>query len=189
MKKYVAILILTIFLITAPGCASSKRPPETVPAVRTTVPLTEEPSVPKTVPEPVPAPVEPPNLIPAEPVLHLSQEEKEMLLKIGMAERGSTGCAECIALVMCTVINRVESGRFGSSIRSVLFSPEQFTPVMTGAYYNAKPNENCYDALEMVVYGWDESQGALYYEWCDGESWHSQNLHLLQQHCDVRFYD
>ena len=41
----------------------------------------------------------------------------------------------------------------------------------------------------MVMRGWDESQGALYYEWCEGESWHSQNLNLLFQHCDVRFYN
>lgn len=118
-----------------------------------------------------------------------TEEEKQMLLKIGMAERGNTGCPECIALVMCVLQNRVEADRFGSSIRSVLFAPEQFTPVMDGSYYNAKPNENCYDAYEMVCSGWDESQGALYYEWCEGESWHSQNLNLLFQHCDVRFYN
>ena len=123
------------------------------------------------------------------PLPEYTEEDKQMLLKIGMAERGNTGCPECIALVMCVLQNRVEADRFGSSIRSVLFAPEQFTPVMDGTYYDAKPNENCYDAYEMVCGGWDESQGALYYEWCEGESWHSKNLHLLFQHCDVRFYD
>mgnify|MGYP006898678300 CR=1 FL=1 len=44
------------------------------------------------------------------------------------------------------------------------------------------------EALEMIKTGWDESQGALYYEWCEGESWHSKNLTLLFQHCDTRFY-
>jgi N-acetylmuramoyl-L-alanine amidase len=113
-----------------------------------------------------------------------------MLLKIGMAERGECGCTECIALVMRTILNRVhEEGRFGSSIKSVLFAQDQFTPVMDGTYYSAEPNDLCREALEMVIYGWDESQGALYYEWCEGESWHSKNLHLLFQHCDTRFYD
>ena len=112
-----------------------------------------------------------------------------MLLKIGMAERGSTECTECIALVMRTVLNRVETGRFGKSIRSVLFAQDQFTPVTDGSYEKAQPSERCREALDMVIYGWDESQGALYYEWCVGESWHSKNLNLLLQHCDVRFYN
>ena len=112
-----------------------------------------------------------------------------MLLKLGMAERGNGNCPECIALVMCTVLNRVEADRFGSSIKSVILAPEQFTPVMDGTYCSAEPNQLCHEALEMVIYGWDESQGALFYEWCKGPSWHSKNLHLLFQHCDVRFYN
>lgn len=123
------------------------------------------------------------------PRYSFTEEEKQMLLKIGMAELGGSGCPECIALVMRTILNRVEADRFGSSVRSVLFAPEQFTPVLDGSYYDAVPNENCYDAYEMVLYGWDESQGALYYEFCEGESWHSKNLNLLFQHCDTRFYN
>lgn len=154
--------------------------PVTLPA---TVPVTEAvattlPTAPETIPTP------------PQPVVMLTEEEQAMLLKLGMAERGNTGCTECIALVMCTVLNRVEAeGRFGSSVRSVILAPEQFTPVMDGSYDSAKPNQACRDALDMVIYGWDESQGALFYEWCEGESWHSKNLHLLFQHCDVRFYD
>lgn len=184
MKHLPALLLCLLLLFTLPGCAAE---PEQAP---TTIPVSSVPTEPASLPLPTEAPAEPLiPLPPPEPVLQLSSEEKEMLLKIGMAERGSTGCPQCIALVMCTLLNRVEADRFGSSIRSVLFSPEQFTPVMDGSYYDAKPNENCYDALDMVLYGWDESQGALYYEWCEGDSWHSQNLHLLFQHCDVRFYD
>ena len=122
-------------------------------------------------------------------VVELTEEEQTMLLKLGMAERGNCECTECIALVMRTVLNRVEAGRFGKSIRSVIFAPDQFTPVSDGSYDKAQPNERCYEALDLVIYGWDESQGALYYEWCKGESWHSKNLHLLFQHCDIRFYD
>ena len=150
---------------------------ETIP---TTVIPTES-TAPSTEPETVPTL--------AQPVIDLTEEEKTMLLKLGMAERGSESCTECIAMVMCTVLNRVKADRFGSSIRSVIMAPEQFTPVMDGSYYSAEPNERCYEALDMVIYGWDESQGALFYEWCEGESWHSKNLHLLFQHCDVRFYD
>lgn len=187
MKKMITLSILLLFFLSASGCVSSERPVQTTPtAAETTLPaetiLQTEPTAP-----PVTAPTLPPLL--TEPPPEFSEEEKQMLLKIGMAERGNTGCTECIALVMCVIQNRVEADRFGSSIRSVLFAPEQFTPVMDGSYYSAQPNENCYDAYELVCSGWDESQGALYYEWCDGPSWHSQNLHLLFQHCDVRFYD
>lgn len=183
MKKTVItlwVLILTLFS----GCGSSAVPPEgSAPVVTVTGPATI-PTVPTTLP-PEPETTVPP----AEPVILLTGEEKNMLLKLGMAERGSQECTECIALVMRTVLNRVESGRFGSSIRSVILAQDQFTPVTDGSYHTAEPNERCQEALELVIHGWDESQGALFYEWCEGESWHSKNLHLLFQHCDTRFYD
>ena len=121
-------------------------------------------------------------------VVMLTEEEKQLLLKLGMAERGNTGCVECTALVMNTVLNRQKDSRFPSSIRNIIYAQDQFTPVMDGSYEKAEPNELCEQALEMVIKGWDESQGALYYEWCEGESWHSKNLELLFQHCDTRFY-
>ena len=121
-------------------------------------------------------------------VLSLTQEEKLLLLKLGMAERGDTGCVQCTALVMNTVLNRLADKRFPSSIKSIIYAQDQFTPVAEGTYETAQPNELCHEALTMVIKGWDESQGALYYEWCQGESWHSKNLNLLFQHCDTRFY-
>ncbi len=138
-----------------------------------TAPVTEEPTVETTLPD----------------VVILTEEEQQLLLKLGMAERGSTDCTECIALVMRTVLNRVEEKRFPSSVRNVIYAQDQFTPVSDGTFEKAEPNDVCREALEMVIKGWDESQGALYYEWCEGESWHSKNLHLLFQHCDTRFYD
>lgn len=180
-KPIISFFLLTLFLT---GCTSVNPSPEaTVPTatVATAASTTEHTglALPETEPETT-API---------PVISLTEEEKNMLLKIGMAERGESGCTECIALVMRTVLNRVSADRFGSSIRSVLFAQDQFTPVMDGSYESAQPNDRCQEALEMVISGWDESQGALYYEWCEGPSWHSQNLNLLFQHCDTRFYD
>ena len=184
MRK-TAILLLCLILLSACGRTPALPTPSTEPAV--SIPETTcaaETTVPVTLP------LEPETTAPPpEPVILLTEEEKTMLLKLGMAERGSQECTECIALVMRTVLNRVESDRFGSSIRSVIFAQDQFTPVSDGSYDSANPNERCREALEMVIYGWDESQGALFYEWCEGESWHSKNLHLLLQHCDTRFYD
>lgn len=171
-------LLLAALLLT--GCAAHTVPPETATAgitAATEASVTLLPTV-STLPT-----------LPPEPVYSFTEEEREMLLKIGMAELGSGGCTECVALVMRTILNRAESGRFGSSIQGVLFAPGQFTPIFDGSYDKAQPNQLCHDALELVTYGWDESQGALYYEFCDGPSWHSQNLHLLFQHCDTRFYD
>lgn len=183
MKKAIVAAALGLVLAVFPGCRTTQEPVAAAPAA-------PETAVAEILPEPVCT--EPETTVPTtvpEPVYDLTDGEKEMLLKIGMAERGGEDCTECVALVMRTILNRVESDRFGSTIQGVLFAQDQFTPVSDGSYYSAEPNQRCYDALDMVVYGWDESQGALYYEWCEGESWHSRNLHLLFQHCDVRFYD
>lgn len=180
MKKSILALLLGIFLLFT-GCAAEPQPLEDP----TTIPTTTETQPPTTLPEPIPTETatEPPV-----PVLELTDEEKEQLLKIGMAELGDTECTECIALVMCTVLNRVEAKGFGSTIYGVIHAQDQFTPVSDGSFDRAVPNATCYEALDMVICGWDESQGALYYEFCEGESWHSKNLELLFQHCNTRFY-
>lgn len=191
MKKS-ALYFLCFLLLFCTACSPSAPVPQTtIPeAIATTVPDTLPETVPTatTVPDTLPTEPETVPTIP-EPVVELTEKEKSMLLKIGMAELGNRDCTECIALVMRTVLNRVEADRFGNSVRSVIFAPGQFTPVMDGSYDSAEPNQRCCEALDMVIYGWDESQGALFYEWCEGESWHSNNLHLLFQHCDVRFYN
>ena len=180
MKKAIFALLLGIFLILA-GCAAEAQPTEELAAV----PTTEETTPPTTQPETLPTETA---TEPRIPVLDLSEEDQEQLLKIGMAELGETECTECIALVMCTVLNRVEAKGFGSTVYGVIHTKDQFTPVGDGSFDRAVPNEACYEALDMVIYGWDESQGALYYEFCEGESWHSKNLTLLFQHCNCRFY-
>lgn len=187
MKKTMILLVLSVFLLTAAGCFQQEELPETIPAATAAM----ETELPATTLPPETIPTKPESL-PTEstlPPLELTAEEQEMLLKIGMAELGNGDCTKCIALVMRTILNRVESGRFSSTIRGVLFAQDQFTPVADGTYYEAVPNERCYEALDMVLNHWDESQGAMYYEFCEGESWHSKNLHLLFQHCDTRFYD
>lgn len=188
MRRILLFFLMIPLLLIASGCGSSNTPaPTTLSTTATTAPATES-ATSATEPIPEPLPTEAETTVPTQPPLELTVEEQEMLLKIGMAELGNEDCTECIALVMRTVLNRVEADRFGSSIRSVLFAQDQFTPVMDGSYYKAEPNERCYEALDMILHHWDESQGALYYEWCEGESWHSKNLNLLFQHCDVRFY-
>ena len=206
MKKWSILICLTLMLAPGlwfvSGCARKLhedviQPRETTSeTVPTTQPTTEPVTVPTTAPttEPTTEPTTVPTTVPTEaptdpqPVYTFTEEEEALLLKIGMAERGDTGCTQCIALVMRTVLNRVESGRFSATIRGVIYAQDQFTPVVDGSFESAAPSERCREALDWIRYGWDQSQGALYYEWCQGESWHSQNLHLLLQHCDTRFY-
>jgi N-acetylmuramoyl-L-alanine amidase len=189
VKKWIVILSLILIVMIGLNIymyIQTKPPVDPVP-VQTLPPATAAPETRPTVPETVPT--EAPTETTAPYILTFTEEEEQLLLKIGMAERGSSGCTDCIALVMRTVLNRVESPKFSSTIRGVIYAQDQFTPVAEGTFESVIPNDRCREALDMVKQGWDESRGALYYEWCEGESWHSQNLNLLFQHCDVRFYN
>ena len=115
-------------------------------------------------------------------------DESQMLMQIAMAEAEGED-TEGKALVMCVVLNRVWSEGFPDSIEEVIFQPKQFSPVCEGGrYYTTEADADCRAALEMVMNGWDESKGALYFESCENSSWHSQNLELLFQHGGHRFY-
>lgn len=115
-------------------------------------------------------------------------EESQMLMKIAMAEAEGES-VEGKALVMLVVLNRVWSEDFPDTIEEVIFQPEQFSPVTEGGrYYTTEPDEECYEALGMVMNGWDESRGALYFESCEKSSWHSENLEYLYQVGNHKFY-
>ena len=115
-------------------------------------------------------------------------EESYMLMKIAMAEAEGES-VEGKALVMLVVLNRVWSDGFPDTIEEVIFEPGQFSPVREGGrYFTTEPNDECHEALEMVMKGWDESHGALYFESCKNSSWHSENLEFLFQVGNHKFY-
>ena len=115
-------------------------------------------------------------------------EESQMLMKIAMAEAEGES-VEGKALVMLVVLNRVWSDDFPDTIEEVIFQPKQFSPVTEGGrYYTTEPDRECYEALELVMNGWDESWGALYFESCEKSSWHSENLEYLYQVGNHKFY-
>ena len=204
-KRFLCLALFLVFLIClwTAKCAAEFALEKTLEkqALQAAAALPEETTIPETTipettvmtePEPTSVPTTSPTEIPTEttqPVLlTFTEEEEELLLKIGMAERGDTYCPTCIALVMRTVLNRVDSPKFPSTVKGVIYAENQFTPVVEGTFEDTVPNDVCRMALKSIQEGWDESQGALYYEWCEGPSWHSQNLNLLLQHCDTRFY-
>lgn len=124
-------------------------------------------------------------------LVHFTPEEEEMLLKLGMAEAEGEG-AVGIAYVMMVVLNRVESEHFPNTIQEVIFqtNPIQFSVIKPGGrYYTTTPNQDCYEALELIKNGWDESKGALYFESSNGnESWHSRNLESVYEIGNHKFY-
>lgn len=115
-------------------------------------------------------------------------EESELLCKIAMAEAGNQD-TEGKALVMLVVLNRVwGDNEFPNTIKDVIYQPRQFSPVLEGTFEATEPDEDCWKALEMVERGWDESQGALYFESKSASTWHEDNLKFLFKHGDHYFY-
>lgn len=114
-------------------------------------------------------------------------EESYLLCKIAMAEAGNQD-TEGKALVMLVVLNRVWVDEFPNSIEDVIYQPRQFSPVLEGTFDSVEPDEDCWDALGMVMSGWDESQGALYFESKSNSTWHEDNLKFLFKHQDHYFY-
>lgn len=118
----------------------------------------------------------------------INEEDAYMLAKIAMAEaEGEDTIGK--ALVIRVVLNRVETTEFPDTVEAVITQKGQFTPMRNDRYKKVEPNEDCYEALQMVENGWDESQGALYFEATAGKStWHSNNLKELFIHGGHTFY-
>lgn len=114
-------------------------------------------------------------------------EDGYMLEKMAVAEAEDVG-VECMAAVMMVILNRTWSPDFPMSIEEVIKQDKQFTPMWNGRYDEVEPNEDSREALNMIMHGWDEINGALYFESCDGESWHSRNLEYVTSYGNMRFY-
>lgn len=171
MKRHfpiVTTIILTLCVVGA-GVGSYRsqfksmevRPPEVVPERITTVEYveivpelepvgeiidvrTKEMFVPSDVP-----------LLRDKEFINLTFEEQDLLERIAMAEaRGEDTIGK--ALVMRVVLNR--SLKTGQSIHDVIYAQNQFytAGMMAG-------DDDCHEALAMVMDGWDESDGAIYF--------------------------
>ena len=118
-------------------------------------------------------------------------EDDYLLAKIAMAEAEGESL-EGKALVIMVVLNRLEDKYFPNTVEEIIFQHNgdiyQFSPIADGRFYKVEPNDECWEALAMVKSGWDESQGALYFEACKGETWHSRNLELLFEEGRHQFY-
>lgn len=87
----------------------------------------------------------------------LTFEEMDLLQQLAMIEaRGEDAIGQ--ALVMRVVINRAI--KWNKSIEEIIFAQGQFSTYGMGSY---TPNENNNEAIGLIVDGWDESEGALYF--------------------------
>lgn len=122
-----------------------------------------------------------------EPAVILEVADEEILMKVAMAEAEGES-TKGKALVILTVLNRMESDDFPDTVAEVVFQDNQYSPVSDGRYETAMPDDDCVAALGLVESGWDESMGAMYFENAGRDSWHSRNLEFLFQEGNHRFY-
>lgn len=122
-------------------------------------------------------------------IYNLKNDDTYLLAKLAMAEAEGED-TEGKALVIRTVLNRMESEAFPDSVSEVIYQEDAFTPIRNGRFKRVEPDANCWAAVELVIeQGWDKSQGALYFERNTTEStWHTRNLKKLFVHGNHTFY-
>ncbi|MBE1443707.1 cell wall hydrolase [Paenibacillus sp. OAS669] len=91
----------------------------------------------------------------------LNREELDILAKVIYSEARGESYEGQVA-VGAVVMNRIQSGKFGDSIKDVVFQKGAFTAVADGQY-NLMPDSTAYLAAQDAVRGWDPSNGSLYY--------------------------
>lgn len=128
--------------------------------------------------------------------LLITEEDKEVLLRIVEAE---ATCEDLKGrmLVANVILNRVVSDKFPDSIAEVVFQNNgvtyQFAPIKDGRYWTVKVSEKTVEAVERVLAGEDESQGALYFAARklankDAMSWFDTDLKYLFKHGVHEFF-
>ena len=118
-----------------------------------------------------------------------SAKESYLLARIAMAEAEGCNIQTKTLIIMC-VLNRVWSDEFPDTIEEVIFQENQFSPIDNGRWDRVEPNEDCYEAVKVVMEAkYDYSGGATYFENCaDEDNWHSRNLEFLYESEGIRFY-
>lgn len=123
-----------------------------------------------------------------ESIVELTYDEAQLLMKLARAEGGDTLMGQL--WVMRIVINRLEAETFGNSIYDVIYQEGQFEVVSNGTIDTVELNSNSHIALAMLEGGWDETDGALYFEAISNsnESWHAKNLDFITTIKGQRYY-
>lgn len=121
-------------------------------------------------------------------IQEFSYEDCQLLLKVGRTEGGPTLLGQLWTIR--TIINRVYSPEFPDNVWDVISQDKQFKVVETGIYEDAEINSDSHMALAMIESGWDETQGALYFESSSNtsNSWHVTHKQFIKEVEGQRYY-
>lgn len=117
--------------------------------------------------------------------INLTTPEATLLMQVARSEGGESLLGQ--AWVMRVLINRIESDKQDfdgiETVGQVIFQDRQFEVVTTGSYKNADVNVNSHLALAMIESGWDETDGALWFESSSNsdDTWHKRNLTFIKE--------
>ncbi len=120
----------------------------------------------------------------------ITDDEYQLLLRLVEAEAGGEDIKGRM-LVANVVLNRVEAK--GKTVTEVIFQKKQFSPVSSGKIFRVKVSEKTIEAVERVLAGEDESQGALYFmarKYANKKSakWFDSDLKFLFKHGVHEFF-
>jgi hypothetical protein len=78
----------------------------------------------------------------------ITAEEREMLARLVYRE-ANVESIECQMAIVSVVINRWQSGKWGDTLKDVVYAKSQFSPA--GILYRTTPNETNYKAVDEVI--------------------------------------
>lgn len=81
---------------------------------------------------------------------NLNKEDRELLAKLLYCE-GRGESVDCQRAIISVVINRLNNGYWGTTIKDVVYAKGQFSPVSSGAINKAKPSQTQYDVVDYVL--------------------------------------
>ena len=106
------------------------------------------------------------NVITKKDSIKITKTEYDNLLRLVEAEAGGEDLMGKM-LVANVVLNRVKDKHFPNSINEVIFQSNngvtQFSPISDGRFYSVKVSKETIEAVNLVLQGEDNSQGALYF--------------------------
>jgi N-acetylmuramoyl-L-alanine amidase len=122
------------------------------------------------------------------PACRWTTYEGYIMARMAMAEAEDQD-TEGKALVILVILNRVEDEHFPDTIEGVIEQKNAFSSYTNGRYDRVEPDDDCSAALSLVASGWDESEGATFFEaGATDDTWHARNLQTLFTHGAHTFY-
>ena len=79
---------------------------------------------------------------------NITSADREMLARLVYRE-ANTESLECQMAIVSVVINRWQDGRWGDTLKDVVYAPHQFTP--SDLLYQTTPTELNYTAVDLVL--------------------------------------